>query len=80
MAKRTIDEKIILQVLEIAKKTGDPQSAVSIEKVSEKLKITPRQEDNIIKTLKRTGFLKQYEETSIGLTPKGIKLAEELLS
>lgn len=80
MAKRTIEEKFILQVFEIAKNAGDSQSEVSIEKVSEKLNVTQRQGDNIIKILKRTGFIKQYEDTTICLTPKGLKLAEELSS
>ena len=80
MAKRTIEEKFLLQVFELAKSKNDPRSEVSIVAVALKAKITEKQCANIIKVLKRTGFLKQYEEETICLTPKAIELVEELSS
>lgn len=79
MAKRTLEEKLILKLLEIAKSSGDPLLQVNIESVSGKVGVTRRQSENIIKTLKRTGFVRQNEE-SICLTSKGLALGEELSS
>lgn len=79
MAKKTLEEKLILKLLEIAKSSGDPFSEVNIETVTGKIGVTQRQSDNIIKILKRTGFVKQNEGV-ICLTSKGIELGEELSS
>lgn len=78
MAKRTIEEKFILTVFQFARKGGDPLSEVSVEKVMAKIGMTERQANNIIRGLKRTGFIRLHEAVSVSLTAKGLKLGEEL--
>jgi predicted transcriptional regulator len=78
MTKVTIDEKFILKAYLLAKKSGSPDGEVKVDQIVKEASLTPRQAANILKLLSFSGFLKKREEDSVSLTPKGIKLAEDL--
>ena len=78
MKKKTTEEKILIKVYEISKTGKDFFKEISIEILSQIVKINKKKLETILKQLSRSGFLKRGDDC-INLTQKSISLIEDML-
>ena len=76
---RTKDESYLLSLCEEALKQGSKEIPIDRYRAGEKAGIHPKGVDAICKLLIQANFIKKSGESSVYLTPHGIKLIDKLL-
>lgn len=77
--QRTKDECYMIAIYEMAKESGDFETAFDRYVVGERGGVTPKAVDAISKLLIKANFIKKASETDVYLTPHGCKLVETQL-
>ena len=78
MAKKTADEKFVLKVYEMAMQDGDQTTEVNFKEAGMQIGEIGKKINNIVGLLCNSGFAIKKGDSTIALTPKGIKLAIDL--
>lgn len=77
--KRSKEERFLLHMYEMAKKSGDPQNEVDRYAVGRLVGEHTRGVDNTVQMLSKNGLLKKGEGSAIHLSPSGLHYVEENL-
>jgi len=79
MKSRTTDEKYLITLYELAKKTDDLHTEFSRFEIGDKIGLHPRGANTICKLLLQANFIKKTSEEGIFITEHGAKLVLRLL-
>jgi hypothetical protein len=77
--KQTRDEAFLALLYTLAKKRGDPSTAIDHYEVGRAMNLSVRMTDSVVRHAAQANFIKKGDDNAIYLTPYGVRWVEEQL-